>query len=79
MARRKRGKDLKMYRIDEYKPTGEFRIVSERGDLAQTTDGPFITRDRALAEEAVEYLNQPHPGLGKRRGSHRIKSMFGAF
>lgn len=66
-----------MYRIIETVP-GRYALASDAGDLAITTASEtFVTSDRALAEEAERYLNQPRAGLDKRRGSRRMKSMFG--
>lgn len=56
---------------------GSFQIAGQAGGLVRTTGGVFITTDRDLAEEALKFLNQPHPGMGRRKGSQRIKSMFG--
>lgn len=68
-----------MYRIIE-NPSGDLTLASEAGNLVRTTEGGvFMTRDRATAEEAVSYLNQQVAPLGKRKGSHRMKSMFGVF
>ena len=66
------------YRIIE-NADGSFTLASEAGSLARTTNEGrvFITTERALAEEAVAFLNQPVEGLNKRKGSHRMKSMFG--
>jgi hypothetical protein len=59
--------------------SGTYTLATEAGALARTTNEGkvFITSDRALAEEALAYLNQPVEGLAKRNGSHRMKSMFG--
>jgi hypothetical protein len=56
-----------------------YTIAGPSGDLVRTThEGRvFVTANREFADEALAFLNQPHPGLGRREGSHRIKSMFG--
>lgn len=64
-------------RIRETVP-GRFVLVTGSGNLIRTTAGEvYVTSDRAEAEEALAYLSQPVTGLGKRQGSHRLKSMFG--
>jgi hypothetical protein len=69
-----------MFRIIE-NPSGAYTLATEAGALARTTNEGkvFATTDRSEAEEALAYLNQPVEGLDKRRGSHRMKSMFGPF
>jgi len=57
---------------------GEFRICRPGGDNVFTTASDvFSTTDRALADEALAFLNQPRTGMAKRQGNHRMKSMFG--
>lgn len=59
---------------------GTFAIVMPCGSLARTTEGSvFLTTDRALAGEALAYLNQTRGAVpnDKRQGSHRMKSTFG--
>ena len=72
------------YRISPITTDGAecFRLANESGDLARTTnDGrPFVTKDRALADEALAYLNQSRlDPLARMKGSHRMKSIFGAW
>lgn len=58
-----------------------YRLANIGGALARTTNEGrvFVTRDRSLADEALAYLNQPRVDpTAKMRGSHRMKSMFGA-
>lgn len=65
------------YRIFENRD-GTFVITSESGCLVSTSAGePFITSDKAEAEEALKFLNQPLIGMAPRQGSHRMKSIFG--
>ena len=65
-----------MYRIIENQ--SGLTLASESGNLARTTEGGiFMTHDRAMAEEALSYLNQSVPPMGKRIGSHTMKSIFG--
>lgn len=64
-----------MYRIVE-NTSGSFTIDDGAGLVKTTEGGVFMTTDRGTAEEALKYLNQT-PVLGKRRGSHRMKSTFG--
>ena len=66
------------YRIIEAQ-TG-FTLADEGGNLARGTQGQvYVARTREDASEAREYLNQPRQGLTPRRGSHRMKSIFGKF
>ena len=66
------------FRIHTLAESGAFRICTGSGDNLFTTGGDvFSTADRALAEEALAFLNQPRAGMAKRQGSHRMKSMFG--
>lgn len=65
-----------MYRIIE-NTTGTFTLANQAGCLVRTTASDiFITRDRSLAEEALEHLNL-RDCEAKRLSSYRIKSMFG--
>jgi hypothetical protein len=66
-----------MYRIVENQ-SGNFTLASEGGALARNTNGEvYTTPERGDAEEAAQFLNQA-PQMGKRSGSHRMKSIFGA-
>lgn len=57
---------------------GVFVIITPAGNVARNTSGaPFQTTDYGWAMESVEYLNQPSSPLGKREGSHRVKSTWG--
>lgn len=67
------------YRIVEV-PGGRYQLANESGNLAYTTEGSvYLARELAEATEALAYLNQTIPAraLGRRRGSHRMKSIFG--
>ena len=58
--------------------SGEFRIRRPGGSNVFTTNGDvFSTTDRALADEALAFLNQPRTGMQKRQGSQRMRSLFG--
>lgn len=59
--------------------SGQFQIATPSGNIVRTTSGEvFSTADRALADEALAYLNAPLPaGKFYRAGSHQMKSMFG--
>ena len=66
------------FRIHTLAENGEFRICNRSGSNVFTTGSDvFSTADRALADEALAFLNQPRSGMAKRQGSHRMKSMFG--
>lgn len=59
---------------------GRMTIITAAGNVARMTDSqPFITADAALATESLEFLNQDVPPGGKRKGSNRMKSMWGTF
>lgn len=61
-------------------PDGRMVIITAAGNIARMTDSePFVTTDAALATESLEFLNQDVPPLGKRKGSNRMKSMWGTF
>lgn len=55
-----------------------YRLANSTGNLARTTEGSvFVTGDRRVAEQVMDYLNQPHDLLHPRAGSHKMKSLFG--
>ncbi len=59
---------------------GRMMIVTAAGNVARTTDSQqFITTDKKLALESLEFLNQDVPLGGKREGTDRMKSMWGTF
>lgn len=59
---------------------GSMVIITTARNVARMTDSaPFITTDAALAAESLEFLNQDVPPMGKRKGSNRMKSMWGTF
>ncbi len=61
-------------------PDGQMTIITPAGNVARMTDSrAFITADKELATESLEFLNQPVDWAagGKPKGSHRMKSMWG--
>lgn len=59
---------------------GRMTIITPAGNVARMTDSqPFITADNALAAECLEFLNQSVEPGGKRKGTNRMKSMWGTF
>lgn len=57
---------------------GRTTIITPSGNVARMTDcEPFVTVDAELAAESVAYLNQTVALGGKRRGTNRMKSMWG--
>lgn len=66
------------YRITRTATTGEIALANDAGDLARKTDGAvYLTQNPEHAQEALDFLNQPASLLSPRKGSHRLKSMFG--
>lgn len=59
---------------------GRTTIITQAGNVARMTDSrQFITADEGLAAESLAYLNQTVATGDRPKGSHRMKSMWGAF
>ena len=55
-------------------------IITPAGNVVRMTDGEaFVTHSPEFAEEALDYLTQTVAPGDKRRGTNRMKSMFGVF
>ena len=68
------------YRIFE-NADGSMIVVNGSGTPVRTTNEGrvFLTKNRAMADEALAYLNQDRPDpMARMKGSHRMKSIFGA-
>jgi len=59
---------------------GKIVIIMPSGSVARMSDGEaFVTYSPEFAQKALNYLTQTVAPGDKRRGTNRMKSMFGVF